>query len=120
VTVVPSLSHHVRRIGVLRGGGLGDLVFAVPALRALAARYADAELVLIGHAWQAGVVRLPRGPVDDVIDLPKPVIDWLAGGAKPPELDTLVAQLDGQFDLLVQLHGDEGVAVPDLGDDRSA
>ena len=99
------LPHPVRRIGVLRGGGLGDLVFAVPALRALAARFADAELVLIGHAWQAGVVGTPRGPVDGVIDLPTPVVAWLAGGPEPPELDAFVAQLEATFDLLVQLHG---------------
>ncbi|HET9084908.1 MAG TPA: glycosyltransferase family 9 protein [Candidatus Limnocylindrales bacterium] len=105
MTAGAGLSRPVRRIGVLRGGGLGDLVFAVPALRALAARFGDAELVVIGHSWQAGVVGTPRGPVDRVIDLPKPVVEWLAGGPQPPRLDALVAQLEGRFDLLVQLHG---------------
>ena len=105
MSAVAGLSHTIRRVGVLRGGGLGDLVFAVPALRALAARFGDAELVLIGQAWQAGVVGTPRGPVDDVLDLPTPVIDWLGGGPKPPELEVLVEQLQGRFDLLVQLHG---------------
>lgn len=105
VSAVAGLSHPIRRVGVLRGGGLGDLVFAVPALRALAARFAGAELVLIGHAWQAGVVGTPRGPVDEVVDLPDPVVAWLAGGPKPPELEWLVADLEGRFDLLVQLHG---------------
>ena len=105
MTVALGMSSPIRRIGVLRGGGLGDLVFAVPALRALAASYPDAQLVLIGHGWQAGIVGAPRGPVDDVIDLPTPVVDWLAGGASSPELEALVTQLDGRFDLLVQLHG---------------
>jgi ADP-heptose:LPS heptosyltransferase len=98
-------SHAIRRIAVLRGGGLGDLVFAVPALRALAARFANAEIVLVGRGWQAGVAARPRGPVTAVIDLPQPVIDWLAGGPEPPELDDVIARLDGRFDLAVQIHG---------------
>jgi ADP-heptose:LPS heptosyltransferase len=105
VSVVAGPSHAVRRVGVLRGGGLGDLVFAVPALRALAAHFPAAEIVVIGHRWQSDVVGKPRGPVDEVIDLPRPVVEWLAGGAVPPELDDLIGQLEGRFDLVVQLHG---------------
>ncbi|MGC2653003.1 MAG: glycosyltransferase family 9 protein, partial [Mycobacterium sp.] len=37
----------VQRIAVLRGGGLGDLLMAVPAMEALEAAYPDAELVLL-------------------------------------------------------------------------
>ncbi|HET8784387.1 MAG TPA: glycosyltransferase family 9 protein [Candidatus Limnocylindrales bacterium] len=105
MTAVAGSSDAIRRIAVLRGGGLGDLVFAVPALRALAARFGNAELVLIGHGWQAGVVGRPRGPVGCVIDLPRRVVDWLAGGTEPPELDDLVERLAGRFDLAVQIHG---------------
>jgi len=108
VTVVAGPSHTIRRIAVLRGGGLGDLVFAVPAMRALAAHFANAELVLVGHGWQAGCAARPRGPVSAVIDLPQPIVDWLAGGAEPPELDELIALLDGRFDLAVQIHGGGG------------
>lgn len=36
---------NVRRIAVLRGGGLGDLLFVIPALEALDAAYPRAESV---------------------------------------------------------------------------
>src|SRR3954470_19728720 len=38
----------IEQIAVLRGGGLGDLLFALPAVEALAAAYPDARLTLLG------------------------------------------------------------------------
>jgi ADP-heptose:LPS heptosyltransferase len=48
-------------IVALRALGLGDLLTAVPALRALARRYHGHELVLAAPAWQAPLVALAGG-----------------------------------------------------------
>ncbi|MFV2100717.1 glycosyltransferase family 9 protein [Micromonospora sp. LOL_024] len=62
----------------LRALGVGDLVTAVPALRALRAAYPDRELVLAAPAWLAPLVELVGGverllPTDGLDRLVRPV-----------------------------------------------
>ncbi|UGT60968.1 glycosyltransferase family 9 protein [Nocardia asteroides] len=90
----------VRRIAVLRGGGLGDLLFAVPALHALRAAYPAATLLLLGTPLHAALLRDRPSPVDEVVTLPphpdgRPDADrgFLARACREP------------IDLGVQLHG---------------
>lgn len=90
----------VRRIAVLRGGGLGDLLFAVPALHALRAAYPAARLLLLGTPLHAALLRDRPSPVDEVVTLPPhpqhtpdPDPDFLARACREP------------IDLGVQLHG---------------
>jgi len=45
------LSHPVRRIAVLRANGLGDFLFATPAIRALAKTFPDGEITLLCQPW---------------------------------------------------------------------
>lgn len=59
----------VRRIAVLRGGGLGDVLFAVPALRALHAAYPEAELTVLGPPAAALLPGRVEG-VDRALALP--------------------------------------------------
>jgi ADP-heptose:LPS heptosyltransferase len=61
----------VLKIAVLRGGGLGDLLFALPALDALAEAYPEAEIVLLGTPMHAALLRGRPGPVARVEVLPK-------------------------------------------------
>jgi ADP-heptose:LPS heptosyltransferase len=75
----------VGRIAVLRGGGLGDLLFSLPAIQSLADAYPDAEITLLGTAEHARLLRDRPGPVRRVLELP--------GVPEPP------------IDLAVQLHG---------------
>ena len=42
------LVEDVRKIAVLRVGGLGDLIFTLPALEALRAAYSEAEITMLG------------------------------------------------------------------------
>jgi ADP-heptose:LPS heptosyltransferase len=56
------------RVVVLRALGLGDLLTAVPALRALAAAFRDHERVLLAPTWLRPLVDLLGGAVDAIAD----------------------------------------------------
>lgn len=96
----------VSRVAVLRGGGLGDLLFAFPAMEALAGAYPGAEITLLGTAFHAELLRDRPGPVDRVLPLPR-----VQGLRDPGGLGTDEAAVDrfvesaGPFDLGVQVHG---------------
>lgn len=97
----------VERIAVLRGGGLGDLVFALPAIAALRAAYPDAEVTLLGSPSHRALLS-GRGLVDDVVDLPAvPGVGNPA--AEPADDETVERFFAGQrargYDLAVQVHG---------------
>ncbi|WP_308796660.1 glycosyltransferase family 9 protein [Agromyces silvae] len=98
----------VRRIAVLRGGGLGDLLLAMPAIDALAAVYPDAELVLLGSPLHAALLRGRPSSVSRVEALPAlPGIREEAPGEPAESATAFRARLAhvGGFDLGVQLHG---------------
>lgn len=100
----------VERIAVLRGGGLGDLFFAMPALTALAQAYPQATITLLGTPIHAALLRDRPGPVDEVVVLPH------AEGVRPlpagqehydaGEIERFQEQMRARsFDLAVQVHG---------------
>ena len=60
----------IRKIAVLRANGLGDFIFALPALEALRVAYPEAEIVLLGKKWHANFLANRPGPVDRVIVVP--------------------------------------------------
>lgn len=95
----------VSRIAVLRGGGLGDLIFAVPAMAALKAAYPGSTLTLLGTPVHKALAGVTRSPVDEVQVLP--FSEGVRPGAEDPaELDHFFARMrERQFDLAVQLHG---------------
>ncbi|HEX2856402.1 MAG TPA: glycosyltransferase family 9 protein [Propionibacteriaceae bacterium] len=95
----------VRSIAVLRGGGLGDVLFAVPALEALAAAYPDARITLLGTPLHAQLFEGRPGPVAEVAVLPH-AEGVRRGPVDPRELDAFVAAIrERRFDLGVQVHG---------------
>jgi ADP-heptose:LPS heptosyltransferase len=95
----------VSRIALLRGGGLGDLMFALPAVSALKAAYPGSTVTLLGAPVHEALAAATRTPIDDVMVLP------VAEGVRPgPEDPAAVAAFfdaarDRRFDLAVQLHG---------------
>ncbi|WP_043445972.1 glycosyltransferase family 9 protein [Arthrobacter sp. L77] len=94
----------IRRIAVLRGGGLGDLMFAMPAISALHARYPDAAITLLGMPGHAALLDGRPGPVSSVVELP--VSPGVRPGDEDPEaVDAFFDGIRGSFDLAVQLHG---------------
>lgn len=96
----------VREIAVLRGGGLGDLMFALPAVDALAATYPEARITLLGSPMARALLTGRPGPIAAVEVLP--VAPGVRDGAAGPDdegVDTFVERLRGRFDLAVQMHG---------------
>lgn len=94
----------VHRIGVFRALMLGDVLCAVPTLRALRQAYPHARLTFIGLPWARELaLRLPQ--VDDFLTFP----GFPGLPETVPQLQALPQFLkDAQqrrFDLLVQLHG---------------
>lgn len=95
----------VSRIVVLRGGGLGDLIFAIPAMAALKAAYPGASLTLLGTPIHEALLAAVVSPVDEVCVLP------FSEGVRPGTEDPAVLERFFQdmrarrFDLAVQVHG---------------
>lgn len=94
----------VQRIAVLRGGGIGDLMFALPAVAALRAAYPAASIALLGSGAHAALLA-GRGVVDEVVELPR------IAGVRGDTTDEVAAEAfvaglrDRRLDLAVQLHG---------------
>jgi len=98
----------VRRIAVLRGGGIGDLLMIMPALSSLKDRYPVATLTLLGTAGFARLLGERPGPVDEVLPLPVATGVHEPPGAVVDELAVrrfLDQARNRRFDLAVQLHG---------------
>lgn len=102
------LSHPIRKIAVVRANGIGDYFFAVPALRALRARYPRAEIVLLAKQWHADLLTGRPGPIDRVEVIPS----CRGVGAEVDDRDDTVglerffcAMAAERFDLAIQLHG---------------
>lgn len=98
----------IRKIAVLRGGGLGDLLFAFPAIRALQATYPDAAITLLGSRTAPELLRGRTGVPDRVVVLPP-----VPGVSVPPhgrvDRELIAAFLETEraeaYDLAVQVHG---------------
>lgn len=96
----------VRRIAVLRGGGLGDLLFAVPAMQALAATYPRAEITLLGSEIARDLLSGREGAPHRISVLPgEPGMNT---GLKSDEKRLhrfICEQQEKKYDLAVQVHG---------------
>lgn len=96
----------VRRIVVLRGGGLGDLLCAMPAIEALAAAYPGAQIVLLGSDIHAALLDGRPSPIGEVIALP---LGLAEGRAEPGAEARLFRRIcHAPVDLAVELHGGGG------------
>ena len=97
----------VLKIAVLRGGGLGDLIFALPAVDALAEAYPEAEIVMLGTPLHKALLEGRPGRVARVEVLPT------SRGVHGPDVDgdprvigRFLQRMEAEnFDLACQLHG---------------
>jgi ADP-heptose:LPS heptosyltransferase len=100
----------MRRVLVSRTDGLGDVLLAGPAIRAIAASLAHVTL-LIGPAGAPAAHRLPG--VHDVIVERLPWIDAEPEAVTPPHFDALVGQLRARcFDEAILLTSFHQSALP--------
>jgi ADP-heptose:LPS heptosyltransferase len=96
------------RIVVFRARKLGEMLSAVPALRALRAGFPQASITLVGLPWARSLARRLEC-VDEFVDFPGfPGVAEREGDVR--ELPDFLAQVQAQrFDLAVQLHGCDDV-----------
>jgi ADP-heptose:LPS heptosyltransferase len=97
----------VLKIAVLRGGGLGDLLFAMPAIDALAEAYPEAEIVLLGTPMHRALLQDRPGPVTRVEVLPHARgVHGAEHEDDPRATGVFMRRMRAEkFDLACQLHG---------------
>ncbi len=94
-----------QRIGVLRALYLGDLIVAVPALRALRARFPEAEITLLGLPWAQTFVQRFHQYLDRLVIFPG-YPGLKEGGGSPDDMTRFIAEQRAySYDLLIQMHG---------------
>ena len=94
-----------QRVAVLRALALGDLLCAIPALRAFRAAWRDAEITLVGLPWARQFAERFEGYIDRFVEFP----GWPGLPEREPLLgripDFLAAMQREEYDLAIQLHG---------------
>lgn len=110
---MPTLSMtDLRRIAIFRALNLGDLLCAIPAVRALRAACSDADITMIGLPGMAGLARRFSRYFTSFVSFPG------APGLPEQSFDCaalcrfLQREKDVHYDLLLQMHGKGSVTNP--------
>lgn len=103
---------HIKKIAVFRALKIGDMLCAVPALRALRAAYPNAEITLLGLPWAKSFASRFHQYIDRFIHfpgcpgLPEQVYDETA-------LRHFISNMKAEhFDLVLQMQGNGSVVNP--------
>lgn len=101
-----------RKIAIFRALQLGDLLCAVPAIRALKHAYPDAEITLLGLPWGESFVKRFSAYFSDFIHFPgyPGIIE------QPFDVKKYIAFVEKvnqeSFDLVIQMHGNGSIINP--------
>jgi ADP-heptose:LPS heptosyltransferase len=107
-----------RRIAVFRALQLGDLLLAIPALRAIRREFPQAEITLIGLPWAATFAHHFRCYIDRFVEFAGyPGIDEVE--VAPARTQQFLAEQRAySYDLIIQMHGNgqtSNACVLDMG-----
>lgn len=105
-------SPSISRVVVLRALQLGDMLCAIPALRALRSAHPHARIALIGLPWSRQLVQRYPHYIDEVVEFPgypgmperEPVSDAIPGFLREVR--------EREADLAIQLHGSGRITNP--------
>ena len=107
-----------RRIAVFRALQLGDLLLAIPALRAIRTQFPQAEITLIGLPWAATFARRFRCYIDRFVEFGGyPGIDEIEVIPERTQ-QFLAGQRACAYDIVIQMHGNgetSNACVLDMG-----
>jgi len=100
----------VRKIAIVRALHLGDLLLAVPAMRALRKRFPEAEITLVGLPWAVEFVRRFSAYVDRWVEFPgfPGMLEVEANWERTKRF--LKESRAYGYDLAVQMHGDGSIS----------
>lgn len=106
------LTSQIKKIAIFRALQLGDMLCAIPAIKALRFAYPNAEITLIGLPWAKSLTERFSNYFDDFIQfpgypgLPEQVLD-------PKAFTTFLSKAQGRnFDLAIQMQGNGSVINP--------
>jgi ADP-heptose:LPS heptosyltransferase len=101
----PAVDGPVHSIAIIRALALGDMLCAVPSLRAIRRLYPEARISLVGLRWSREIVARFPAYLDEHIEFPGfPGIP--EAPVDPARTVAFLAEMQRRrFDLVVQLHG---------------
>ncbi len=105
---MPLLDRPPHKIAALRANGLGDFLFATPALRALAKGFPQAEITYLTLGWLRGFIAGRYPYLHRVEAIPPYPGLYQPGPEERPEEETegFFARMRAErFDLAIQMHG---------------
>lgn len=104
----------IKKIGVFRALQLGDMLCAVPAIRALRQAYPHAEIILLGLPWGKSFTERFDHYFDGFIHFPG-YVGLPEQGFDPKVFHRFTGEMqEQQFDLLLQMQGNGSLVNPML------